>query len=314
MTLSTQGDFRHEALFYAGEDEFLAGAVPFVRDAVWSGEPVLVAVSEARARAIGGEMNGEADAVHFVDMEKLGRNPACIIPAWSDFVERHGAHARPLRGIGEPIWAGRSPAELVECQRHESLLNLAFADTPSFWLLCPYDIEALEPDVIDEAQRSHPFMRENGTHLESPSYSGVAAAAAPFRAPLPEPSAATHTLAFDCDSLGLLREFVARQASDAGIGAARVKDLVLAVSEVATNSVRYGGGHGEMRLWHEDDTLVCEINDGGRLDQPLAGRVRPDPEQVGGYGLWLVNQLCDLVQVRSFPTESIVRMHVRRGR
>jgi anti-sigma regulatory factor (Ser/Thr protein kinase) len=313
VTHSAQDNFRHEALFYTGEDEFLAGAVPFVRDAVWAGEPVLVAVSEVRARAIAGELNGEAEAVHFVDMAELGRNPACIIPAWSDFVERHGARGRPLRGIGEPIWAGRSPAELVECQRHESLLNLAFADTPSFWLLCPYDTEALEPDVIDEAQRSHPFVRENGAHLESTSYSGIASAATPFRAPLPEPSAATHTLAFDGDSLALLREFVSRQASDAGIGAGRVKDLVLAVSEVATNSVRYGGGHGTMRLWCEDDALVCEFNDRGRLDHPLAGRVRPDVEQVGGYGLWLVNQLCDLVQVRSFPTGSVVRMHVRRG-
>jgi hypothetical protein len=181
-------------------------------------------------------MNGEADAVQFVDMEKLGRNPACIIPAWSDFVEQHGAHARPLRGIGEPIWAGRSPAELVECQRHESLLNLAFADTPSFWLLCPYDIEALEPAVIDEAQRSHPFMRENGTDLESPSYSGVAAATAPFRAPLPEPSAVTHTLAFDGDSLGLLREFVARQASDAGILAGSDPDLVRVATSALSGS------------------------------------------------------------------------------
>jgi prepilin-type processing-associated H-X9-DG protein len=36
-----------------------------------------------------------------------------------------------LRGAGEPIWPERRPAELVECQRHESLLNVAFADGPS---------------------------------------------------------------------------------------------------------------------------------------------------------------------------------------
>jgi MEDS: MEthanogen/methylotroph, DcmR Sensory domain len=44
-----------------------------------------------------------------------------------------------LRGIGEPLFATRSADELVECQRHEALLNLAFQDAPGFWLLCPYD-------------------------------------------------------------------------------------------------------------------------------------------------------------------------------
>ena len=65
-------------------------------------------------------------------MAEIGANPACIIPAWRDFVDECAEAGRAIRGIGEPIWADRSPAELVECQRHESLLNLAFADTRSF--------------------------------------------------------------------------------------------------------------------------------------------------------------------------------------
>ena len=68
------------------------------------------------------------------------------------------ARGRRLRGIGEPIWADRSPDELVECQRHEALLNLAFADAGDFWLLCPYDVDALDPDVIAEAHHSHPAV------------------------------------------------------------------------------------------------------------------------------------------------------------
>ena len=311
MNHSAHEYFRHEALFYAGEEEFLAGTVPFIRDAVWGGEPVLVAVSQSRARAIASELNGEADAVHFVDMAELGRNPACIIPAWSDFVEAHGARGRPLRGIGEPIWADRSPAELVECQRHESLLNLAFADTPSFWLVCPYDTDALESAVIEEAQRSHPYLSMDGTQLESASYSGTEFAAEPFRAPLSEPTGNVHTLPFDTDGVPALRELVAREASDAGIGEARKNDLVLAVSELATNSIRYGGGHGVLRHWRDGEMLVCEISDHGTIDEPLAGRVRPDGGEIGGFGLWLVNQLCDLVQIRSFESGSVARMHVR---
>ena len=46
--------------------------------------------------------------------------------------------------------------------------------------------------------------------------------------------------------------------------------------------------------------------------EPLVGRERP-AGPAGGYGLWLANQLCDLVQVRSFPAGSVVRLHMRVG-
>ena len=125
----TAETFRHEALLYDGEVGFLTGTLPFIRAGVAAGEPVLVVVSAARIGLLRSALGGNADRVAFADMADVGANPARIIRA---------------RGIGEPIWAGRSPAELVECQRHETLLNLAFAGVPAFWLLCPYDCEALD--------------------------------------------------------------------------------------------------------------------------------------------------------------------------
>jgi hypothetical protein len=50
-----------------------------------------------------------------------------------------------LRGIGEPIFPERDRQVLIECERHEALLNLAFAGSERFWLLCPYDVAALPP-------------------------------------------------------------------------------------------------------------------------------------------------------------------------
>ena len=74
----------------------------------------------------------------------------------------------------------------------------------------------------------------------------------------------------------------------------------------------HGGGGGPMRVWEEDATLICEVSDTGRIHQPLAGRERAQDGQIGGLGLWLANHVCDLVQVRSFPGGTTVRLHKRR--
>ena len=100
---------------------------------------------------------------------------------------------------------------------------------------------------------------------------------------------------------------------DAGLGEERREDLLLAVNELATNSVRHGGGQGVLRAWLESRFLACEVSDTGRIKAPLAGRVRPPAAALNGYGLWMVHQLSDLVQVRTSAAGSVVRMRVRRG-
>ena len=99
-------------------------------------------------------------------------------------------------------------------------------------------------------------------------------------------------------------------AAAAGLNPDRTADLVLAVDEVASNSLRHGGGRGTLRIWREQGALVCEVRDAGRFEDPLAGRERPALDRDGGRGLWMVNQLCDLVQLRSFPSGAVVRLHV----
>ncbi|HEX2039720.1 MAG TPA: sensor histidine kinase [Acidimicrobiales bacterium] len=305
--------FRHEALLYAGIDEFLEGTLAFIRGGVEAGEPMLVVVDDHKIAALRAELGSDAEAVCFADMADVGHNPARIIPAWHDFVGRHVATGRPLRGIGEPIGPRRGPDELVECQRHESLLNLAFADASAFWLLCPYDTEAMDDSVIEEARCSHPYVGERRPGGErSAACRDLHAIAAPFDVPLAEPVVEPASLPFGGGPLGPVRAFVARQAESAGLGATQTSDLVLAANEVATNSLCHGGGDGILRMWRQGDTLVCEVRDGGFIDDPLAGRRRPATYRDGGRGLWLANQLCDLVQIRSNSSGTVVRMHMRR--
>lgn len=304
-------EFRHDALLYAGDEEFLAGTLPFILGGIEAGEPVLVVLDTAKIELLESELGGDAAAVQFADMREIGGNPARLIPAWKQFLDARRFPRKRVWGIGEPIWAGRSPAELVECQRHEALLNLAFADTAPLSLLCPYDTVALDAEVIAGAHRSHPTIVGDGARRPSHAYCGLESLTAPFSDPLPEPRAPVHELAFDSDDLAGLRQFIARRARAAGLGASRGDDIVLAVNEVATNSVRHGGGRGTLRAWQERGMLICEVRDRGRFDDPLAGRRRPSGAQVGGYGLWLANQVCDLVQLRSLDEGSAVRVHMR---
>jgi anti-sigma regulatory factor (Ser/Thr protein kinase) len=247
-------------------------------------------------------------------MARVGQNPARIIPAWREFVAEQASSGRRFRGIGEPIWATRSASELVECERHEALLNLAFADAPAWWLACPYDTESLAPSVLEEAKRNHPHLVDGDRRRESETYRGLEAVARPFDEPLPEPSGARDVCAFgdDAESLSALRLRVGEAAAAFGLDATRTGDLVLIVNEVATNSVRHGGGSGVFRTWEEGSSLICEVSDTGRIGDPLVGRGKPSVDHGSGFGLWLANQLCDLVQIRSFTTGSVVRLHVGR--
>jgi anti-sigma regulatory factor (Ser/Thr protein kinase) len=303
--------FEHDALLYAGDEEFLAGTVPFIRAGIEADEPVLVAVDHAKIALLESELSADAAYVQFADIREIGSNPARLIPAWKHFLDARKPPFKRVWGIGEPVWAGRSAAEIAECQRHESLTNLAFADAGPVSLLCPYDTVSLDAEVIAAAHCSHPTIVTGGTRRQSHAYCGLAAFAALFSEPLPEPQAPVHELGFESEDLADVRRFVARRARAAGLGATRQEDLVLAVNEMATNSVRHGGGRGTLRAWQEGGVLICEVRDRGRFDDPLAGRRRPTGAQIDGYGLWLANQVCDLVQVRSHADGSAVRVHMR---
>jgi anti-sigma regulatory factor (Ser/Thr protein kinase) len=303
--------FSHQALFYASAEEFLARTVPFVAEAVEREEPVLVAVTRPRARALQDELGDAAALVQFAEMERLGRNPGRIIPAWQRFVDAHGGPGQPVRGIGEPIWQGRSPAELAECRRHEALLNLAFADAPAWELVCPYDTSALDDDVLQGAHCTHPYVCDAARPLrDSPAYLAPEQAAHPFHGALSEPDNATFQMRFDVHRLAVLRQIVANQAAAAGMPAERTSDLVLSVNELAANSVSHGGGSGLLRMWRSDGALVCEVRDRGRLTDPLMGRRQPSPTQLRGRGVWLANQLCDLVEIRSLGDGTVARVRV----
>lgn len=302
--MDTRG-FQHQALIYEGADEYLAGTMPFVREALMAGEPLLVAVAEDKGRLIAEELGPDVDRVLLVDARKVGHNPASIVPLWRDFVDDH--RGLSVRGVGEPAWAGRSEAALEECHRHEGLLNVAFSRAFEWSLLCPYDAEALDDKALAKVALSHGRVTRHGRTERSARFEPDPDCLA---GELPPPRAAPDEIRFGIAGLAEVRRRVAAAGERVGLGRRGVADLVTAASELAANSVIHGGGSGTLRLWSERDHLIAEVEDRGLIEEPLVGRLRPTVSQEGGRGLWLANQLCDLVQIRSGAGRTTVRLHL----
>jgi anti-sigma regulatory factor (Ser/Thr protein kinase) len=295
-------------MFWSGLHDFVASTTRFVLDGLEAGEPVMVALPAERVALLRRSLGRAAADVTFAEMESLGANPACIINAWVEFTRACGN--RPSRGVGEPLWPGRRSAEVTECQLHESLLNVAIGPHTPLWLRCPYDALGLPAHVLDEARHSHPWVADSSTGLQaSPVYAGERAGEQTFASALPEPPVRPVRRSIAPDTLRGLRELVVYAARMSGVDDDRCSDLGLAVHELGVNSIVHGGGTGLLRLWREPGDLVCEVSDGGHIADPLVGRIPPPHDDVEGRGLWMVNQLSDLVQLRSGPTGTTVRVH-----
>ena len=298
--------FQHDAFVYIDDDEFVRQAAPFVRDGLLADELVLVALPEARITKLREDLGPYADQVTFLDITQVGRNPARLIALWRTLLDQHPG--RPIRGLGEPAYPGRTSAELEEAKLHEALLNMAFEHAEQLRLRCPYNASLVSPDL--DPRENHPVVN-GAAEARRRGESSTAAAEKTFRTPLPAvpEQAARHE--FSREDLTELRRWANLRARSYGLSGDRLEDLSLALHEICTNSIRFGGGRGLVSLWSADGSLICEVADAGRIDDLLVGRVLPPVHGLGGRGVWLANQLCDLVQIRSGEDFTQVRLHTR---
>ena len=131
--------------------------------------------------------------------------------------------------------------------------------------------------------------------------------------PLSVPPHGAEVLRYE-SSLTSVRDFTATRALRAGLPPHRVEDLVIAIAELAANTLAHTSGPGELTFWATADEVVCQVRDQGEISDPLAGRIRPAPDAPGGgRGLWLVHEVCDQVEIRTGQPGTTVRVHMRRG-
>ena len=251
--------FHHEAVFYGSDDEYVSGLLPDLRAAIEADGAILVAVAADKARLLSGALGADADRVRFTDMELLGRNPGLIIPAWREFVPAPPAGGL---GIGEPVWPGRRHAELVECRRHEVLLNVAF-EASRRGACCARTTPDDAPRGRARRRSQQPPARRRRAVRGATSEPHTVLS---WDGRLPAPGAEPAELDFTREDLALVRMFVAERATRAGFAGDRLSDLVLAVNELATNSMRHGGGRGVVQR------LAGERRAGLRGDRPRAHR------------------------------------------
>jgi anti-sigma regulatory factor (Ser/Thr protein kinase) len=192
-----------------------------------------------------------------------------------------------------------------------ALNNLMFAHAASE-IHSSHDTAQPRPAATAGAHRTDPPLPRAGDPGAGRRVSG------PDQAVPPHPGRPTitpaegallfHTYRTD---LSKVRSLVMQQSLAAGLTESRANDLVLAVSEVAANTLRHTDSSGTLIIWHDRHEIVCEVHDEGTIADPEAGRRRPSADATGGHGLWLVRQVCDLVELRSDRSGTTIRMHMR---
>jgi anti-sigma regulatory factor (Ser/Thr protein kinase) len=296
----------HEALIYRDEAEFDAALHAFLQEAAAVGEPVLVALPgrhlEQVREALGKDM---ADA-RLEDLEQVGRNPGRLLSMIEEWVASHHGRARV---VSEVVWPGRTRAEAVEALRHEALVNHALAGTGAT-IMSPFDARHLDEDILAGVEMTHPTVVEDGQRRVGTSYTDPMSTTFGELWPLEDPPGPVSEHPLD-GSLMELRRAVADDPVLGSLSADRRSDLVFAINEAASNAVKHGNETCLTRIWHDGDEVVTEVRSRSGIDDLMAGRRRPAAGALEGRGLWLINQVCDLVELRTGASGTTLRMHIK---
>lgn len=303
----------HDALIYRTPEEFLRGAVPFLRSGIANGEGVVVATGSRNRAALEGALGPDAGEVLFVSAEEVYRSPAVAVAAYHGVIEsflRRGK--RSVRAIGE-VFYGHDRRTHVSWLRYESLAHAIFECDP-LHAICPYDAAALPARLIDHAIRTHP-------HLVGP---GGRHSNAEFVRPdamlrmLPELVSFNPHGAPDL-SVGAAGEDIApvrrlmAQAIARRLSPSRAEEAMIAVGELLANGVRHGRGRVSAAVWTYPEAIVVRIhNEGPPITDAVAGYRPPRDPANGGMGLWIARQFADELAIRHDDRGPVVTLAFRR--
>jgi anti-sigma regulatory factor (Ser/Thr protein kinase) len=310
MPARTGRAFQHDAFLYASDEELVEAMVPFVRDGMTRGHATVAVTPACNLALLRDGLGPDADQVRFVDAAAWYTTPAASIAGFDavmrDLTDRGFTQ---VRAVGE-IPFGNLARERASWTRYEAIVNAVLERLP-LWVICLYDVRALPGGLVADMRRTHPAVWEAGGRGTSRRYVEPAALLRDLPEERPAPTGQPSLrLVASGDPHGW-RHPVAAALAGSGLPPARVEEFLVAVSEVVANARQHGAGSPLLTLWSDAGGTVCEVDDdGGGLDDPLAGYRPPGSDASWGMGLWVARQLCDAVVIRSGPNRTTVRLAI----
>ena len=296
---------RHEAVPSGSPGELAELLVPRVRAAVAARHVVVAVLDDPHAAALRAGLGSDADGVEFRDPAQEHRVPPFTVAVRFARTSRGAVRAGGRALVIAQHLPGLPGTDPGHWARLDIALNIAIAGLP-VTVLCPCP----GADLAHVAT-THPVITTGAGSAPSPQYRPPREAVIDYPPPPPpDLGPPTDELAFDVAGLATVRHVVGRTAARGGAPADRVADLVLAVNELASNSVEHGPGSGTLRMWADPGRpVVAEVSDhGGEMDAPFPGLAQPPPEGARGRGLWLASELCDVLQVWTDPGATVIRV------
>ncbi|HWF57723.1 MAG TPA: MEDS domain-containing protein [Candidatus Dormibacteraeota bacterium] len=160
----------HRALPYGSDEEFLATAVPFLTQGIERSDNLLAVTTQRQAELLRDTLGDASEHVEFADSVDWYGSPRGASERCRVFVQTKFEEGAPwVRIVGEPVWSGRSAAEITTWTRYESLLNLTLASLPAT-IVCPYDTRSLPIELVAIAGMTHPQIARGADAIPSPSY------------------------------------------------------------------------------------------------------------------------------------------------
>jgi anti-sigma regulatory factor (Ser/Thr protein kinase) len=300
----TRQGYRHAALFFDSDEDFLAKALPFLEEGLSAGEAGLVVCQEPHNALLAEALPDDAHVL-VLPREAVYTRAAHVGVAYERLAHRLLAEgARGTRLVSEPAY-GREPQAWETWADFESVSNVTLSAL-RLSSVCGYDVRRLSAGMLHDVERSHPQLLTEDGPVPSGAYvapSDLLGTGPPRPDPL-EATAPSLDLAGITDRTGVAR---ARGQVRAVVDAACPDTLVGeeftgAVAEVVTNAFHYGGPPVHVRLWTSPTRLLCTVTDCGTgADLLFAGYSRGDiDDERTRAGLWLARQSCD--RLDAYPT------------
>ena len=304
----TLGHF-HEAALFDTDDEFVSIVAPFITEGVDNAEPVVVVCSDRNRLLLDAAVDPETFV--FVAQHSRYTYPAATIVAYQQMLgELVGAGATQIRLVGE-VPHPATGRQWDQWARYEAAINETLNAYP-LWAVCPYDARLTSDSMLTDIIACHRYLAADGRHTANTDYAEPVEYLrdrvllddvldeGPADVEMVDPSPRRG------------RQVVEQMCKGSTLTPTQIADLMLAVSETLANAVLYGVRPIRLLIWREPRGCVVRVCDGGHgpLD-PLAG-LRPvvNGDGVGGLGLWIAHQLCEVHILRT-PDGTTMRLSLR---